>query len=55
VRTRFFRARALLRAALSRDTDMTLSDAFAFDGLRCDRIVARVLGRLDLEHPVVRV
>jgi RNA polymerase sigma-70 factor, ECF subfamily len=55
VRTRFFRARALLRAALSRDTDMALSDAFAFDGLRCDRIVARVLGRLDLEHPVVRV
>jgi RNA polymerase sigma-70 factor, ECF subfamily len=46
VRTRFFRARALLRDGLSRDVDMALGDAFAFDGARCDRMVASVLARL---------
>jgi RNA polymerase sigma-70 factor (ECF subfamily) len=47
VRTRFFRARGLLRERLARDMDMALADAFAFDGARCDRIVAAVLARLD--------
>lgn len=46
VRTRFFRARSLLREGLSRDVDMAIADAFSFDGERCDRIVARVLQRL---------
>jgi RNA polymerase sigma-70 factor (ECF subfamily) len=46
VRTRLFRARALLRASLSRDVDMATGDVFAFAGARCDRIVARVLARL---------
>jgi RNA polymerase sigma-70 factor (ECF subfamily) len=46
VRTRFFRARGLLREALSRELDIALEDAFAFDGARCDRIVANVLKRL---------
>jgi len=46
VRTRFFRARSLLREGLSRDVDVALGDAFAFDGARCDRIVAGVLARL---------
>jgi RNA polymerase sigma-70 factor (ECF subfamily) len=46
VRTRFFRARGLLREALSRDVDVALADAFSFAGERCDRIVARVLARL---------
>ena len=45
VRTRFFRARALLRGALETDMDQALIDAFAFDGERCDRIVAKVLAR----------
>lgn len=45
VRSRFFRARSLLREGLSRDIDMATSDAFAFDGERCDRIVAKVLAR----------
>ncbi|WP_137920120.1 RNA polymerase sigma factor [Hydrogenophaga sp. 2FB] len=45
VRTRFFRARSLLREGLSRDIDMATADAFAFDGERCDRIVANVLAR----------
>ncbi len=46
VRTRFFRARSLLREGLSRDADFALGDAFAFDGARCDRIVANVLAKL---------
>ena len=47
VRTRFFRARNLLRAALSTEIDLAYGDAFAFAGARCDRIVARVMARLD--------
>lgn len=46
VRTRFFRARSLLREGLASDIDVALGDAFAFDGARCDRIVAAVLARL---------
>ena len=46
VRTRLFRARALLRSALERDVDMATGDVFAFAGARCDRIVAGVLARL---------
>lgn len=43
VRSRFFRARGLLREGLARDMDMAMGDAFAFAGPRCDRIVAAVL------------
>ncbi len=46
VRTRFFRARSLLREGLSRDVDMATSDAFSFDGERCDRIVRAVWVRV---------
>jgi len=46
VRTRLFRARALLRAALDRDMDTAKAGVFAFAGARCDRIVAAVLARL---------
>ncbi len=46
VRTRLFRARALLRAALAQDLDQATTDIFRFDGARCDRIVARVLDRV---------
>ena len=46
VRTRFFRARSLLRESLSRDVDVAMGDAFSFDGARCDRIVAGVLAKL---------
>ena len=46
VRTRYFRARSLLRESLARDVDRTLEDAFAFAGERCDRIVAHVLERI---------
>ena len=47
VRTRFFRARSLMREGLSRDLDLAYQQVFAFDGARCDRIVARVLARLN--------
>ena len=46
VRTRYFRARSLLREGLSREVDVALGDAFSFAGHRCDRVVAGVLARL---------
>ncbi len=46
VRTRFFRARGLLRESLSRELDIALDQAFHFAGERCDRITERVLARL---------
>ena len=46
VRTRLFRARALLREALARDLDAASADVFGFAGERCDRIVGRVLERI---------
>lgn len=49
VRSRHFRARGLLREALARDVDLAERDVFAFDGARCDRIVAKVLDRLAAE------
>ena len=48
VRTRFFRARGLLRETLAREIDVATGEAFAFDGARCDRIVSAVLDRV---HP----
>lgn len=46
VRTRLFRARALLRDSLERDMDTAKAGVFAFAGARCDRIVATVLARI---------
>ncbi len=45
VRTRFFRARSLLREGLASDIDGTMIHAFAFDGERCDRLVEHTLRR----------
>jgi RNA polymerase sigma-70 factor (ECF subfamily) len=45
VRTRYFRARSLLREALAREIDFAFDKAFSFAGDRCDRIVAGVLTR----------
>jgi RNA polymerase sigma-70 factor (ECF subfamily) len=53
VRTRLFRARALLRDALARDMDAATLDVFGFAGERCDRIVGRVLAAL-ATHPDAR-
>lgn len=46
VRSRAFRARALLRDSLARDIDVATVNAFGFAGDRCDRIVTTVLERL---------
>jgi len=46
VRTRYFRAKGLLREALAREIDFSIEDAFSFGGERCDRIVAGVLRQL---------
>jgi RNA polymerase sigma-70 factor (ECF subfamily) len=51
VRTRFFRARGLMREALAREADRAIESAFSFDGQRCDRIVERVLARLHETRP----
>jgi RNA polymerase sigma-70 factor, ECF subfamily len=51
VRTRFFRARSLLREAIARDVDLAVEEAFSFDGARCDRIVASVLARIEHDPP----
>jgi RNA polymerase sigma-70 factor (ECF subfamily) len=49
VRTRFFRARSLLREGLAQKIDLACEDAFSFAGARCDRIVAAVLARIHKE------
>jgi RNA polymerase sigma-70 factor (ECF subfamily) len=54
VRTRFFRARGLMREGLSRDVDLALGDAFSFAGARCDRIVAGVLASLAADRDTSR-
>src|SRR5215471_12248375 len=46
VRTRFFRAKSLLREAMSREIDRAYEDAFEFGGRHCDRITAAVLARI---------
>lgn len=46
VRTRYFRARALLRKALQQEKDNGINNVFSFAGDRCDRIVAAVLARV---------
>lgn len=51
VRSRFFRARSLLREGLASQVDVALGDAFSFDGERCDRIVAGVFARHDKRSP----
>ncbi len=46
VRTRFFRARGLLRESIAREVDLEMQLAFGFAGARCDRTVAKVLERI---------
>lgn len=46
VKTRYHRARKLLRGDLSERVASTVLDAFSFDGERCDRIVNGVLARI---------
>jgi RNA polymerase sigma-70 factor (ECF subfamily) len=46
VKTRLFRARALLRKALLERLDDATTDVFAFHAPRCDRVVSAVLARI---------
>lgn len=50
VRSRHFRAKSLLRESLARELDLAERDAFEFGGERCDRIVTRVMFRLNADH-----
>lgn len=50
VRSRFFRARGILREGLSRDIDRAIGDAFAFAGRRCDKMVEGVLANMAHER-----
>lgn len=47
VKTRAFRARALLQERLAERFDALATGAFDFQGARCDRIVAHVMERLE--------
>jgi RNA polymerase sigma-70 factor (ECF subfamily) len=49
VRSRFFRARALMREAISQEVDLSFEDVFSIAGIRCDRIVNDVLAQLAAE------
>lgn len=47
VRSRYSRARRILRKSLSRELHAALGDAFPFAGQRCDRIVRSVIAVID--------
>ena len=47
VRSRLFRARSLLRDALAQEIDLAQRDVYEFGGEHCDRIVKKVLARLE--------
>jgi RNA polymerase sigma-70 factor (ECF subfamily) len=47
VRSRFSRARRLLRQSLSKELHGALGDAFPFAGRRCDRMVSSIIAALD--------
>ncbi len=46
VKTRDYRARALLREKLGREMEVATRQVFPFLGVRCDRVVGKVLRRL---------
>jgi RNA polymerase sigma-70 factor, ECF subfamily len=50
IKTRFHRAKRLLRKALGEEFLAALPDVFPFAGARCDAITARVLARLALRR-----
>src|SRR5262245_21996396 len=49
VRSRFHRARSLLREALASEVDLATEEVFGFAGERCDRIVSAVMSRIAKE------
>jgi RNA polymerase sigma-70 factor (ECF subfamily) len=54
VKTRYARARAMLREALGAQVEAEAPHAFAFAGARCDAVVAHVLGELDRRGQIRR-
>ena len=46
VKTRYLRARSMLRDALGAQVEAHANDVYAFAGERCDAVVARVLAEL---------
>lgn len=42
-RTRLYRARQQLQAKLAHYAELSVQQAFAFDGVRCDRITANTM------------
>ena len=48
VRSRFSRARSLLRKSLSKELEVALGEVFPFAGVRCDRMVDSVMTPLEL-------
>jgi len=51
VRTRYFRARGLLRESLAHEIDLAERDLYEFGGAHCDRVVAQVLARITAAMP----
>ena len=49
VRSRFHRARSLLREGLAAQVDLAYEEVFGFAGERCDRVVAGVMQRIAKE------
>ena len=49
VRSRYHRARSLLREGLASEVDLAYEEVFGFAGERCDRIVASVMQRIAKE------
>jgi len=47
VRSRYFRAKGLLREALAQEIDLAERDLFEFGGRQCDRTIERVLDRIE--------
>ena len=46
VRSRYSRAKALLREALAQEVDLAEQDLYQFGGEHCDRVTAMVLRKL---------
>jgi RNA polymerase sigma-70 factor, ECF subfamily len=51
VRSRYSRARRLLRNSLAQELDLVLGDAFPFAGSRCDRMVNSILTAVEVLSP----
>ena len=46
MRTRFFRARSLLRESLAREVDSAMEGSYEFMGERCERMANSVIAKL---------